>query len=209
MALVLDRVRIKRGGRVLVRDLSCRLAPGQSVHLTGPNGCGKSSTLRAVAGLLPVESGTIHWQADEEPAGPYDTDLVEQRLYIATRPPLEPRLTVRDHLSFWAGLLHSQADQVDLLQQIGLLLMADRPVQHLSTGQAQRLSLSRLKLHQGRLWLLDEPTLGLDAAGKSLLGDWLDQHIATGGMILAASHEPLPGTAPVTDLSLGQPQVTT
>jgi len=172
-------IRCVRGGRTLFSHMSFAVASGESLLLHGPNGIGKSSLLRMIAGLLPCASGSIEHNgaialADEHPA-------------------LDPDRCLRDALSLWARIDGADAADVDgALARFALDRLADVPVRMLSTGQRKRAGLARTLASGARLWLLDEPGNGLDTASLGALGAAMDRHVSDGGAILAASHLDLP-----------------
>ncbi len=175
-----------RGGRILFRGLSFALQPGQAGLLTGPNGVGKSSLLRLLAGLLTPSAGLCH--------APGTRALCDDRLALDEHLPLEQAL------HFWARLDGmGEADVASAMERAGLAYLAEVPVRYFSTGQRQRARLARTYLSGAKLWLLDEPANGLDSDSVTQLGAVLQDHLDGGGIILAASHIPLPITI---DLSL-------
>lgn len=174
-----------RGGRCLFRDLDFILEAGGVLVLTGPNGAGKTSLLRILAGLLAPDTGMIRCSGDDEV-------LAEQSHFVGAAEALKAAVTVREHLVFWQGLLGGGAtSQARALQRLGLTELADMPAGYLSSGQRRRLALARLLVAPRPLWLLDEPTNALDAAGRQILLGLIDEHRARGGAVVVATHEPL------------------
>ena len=168
-----------RGERILFRNLTFALEPGQAGLLTGPNGVGKSSLLRLLAGLLEPAAGSCFV--------PETKTLCDDRLALDEHLPLEQALR------FWAKLDGKEpADASDAMTRAGLDHLAEVPVRYFSTGQRQRARLARTYLTDARLWLLDEPANGLDTDSVDQLGRALQEHLHDGGIILAASHIPLP-----------------
>ncbi len=177
-----------RGERAVFAGLSFTLAPGSAMLLTGPNGAGKSSLLRLLAGLLPPAEGRLLWEGEDAFA---DRAAHARRLrYLGHGDALKPALTARENLDFYARLWGGEAALA--LAALGLAALADLPARVLSSGQKRRLALARLALAPASLWLLDEPTVGLDAASVARLGGLFAAHRERGGIILAATHLPLP-----------------
>ena len=177
-----------RGERVVFAGLSFALAPGGALLLTGPNGAGKSSLPRLLAGLLVPAEGSLLWGGEDALA---DRARHARRLrYVGHGDALKPALTARENLAFYARLWGGEVEAA--LTALDLLPLADLPARVLSAGQRRRLGLARLALAPAPLWLLDEPTTGLDAASVQRLGALLARHREAGGMVLAATHLPLP-----------------
>jgi heme exporter protein A len=177
-----------RGERAVFAGLSFSLEPGGALLLTGANGAGKSSLLRLLAGLIPAAEGRLLWQGEDALA---DRVGHAGRLrYLGHGDALKPSLTARENLAFFARLWGGEV--APALAALGLAELADLPARVLSSGQKRRLALARLALAPVPLWLLDEPTVGLDAASVERLGAVLASHRAAGGMVLAATHLPLP-----------------
>jgi heme exporter protein A len=177
-----------RGERAVFAGLSFTLAPGGAMLLTGPNGAGKSSLLRLMAGLVPPAEGRLLWNGEDALA---DRAGHARRLrYLGHGDALKPALTARENLDFYARLWGGET--APALAALGLEGLADLPARVLSSGQKRRLALARLALAPASLWLLDEPTVGLDAASVERLGALLAAHRDRGGIVLAATHLPLP-----------------
>lgn len=173
-----------RGERLVFADIGFRLEPGAALLLTGPNGAGKSTLLRVLAGLVRAEAGRLCWDGAEvlvDRAG-----LAGRLAYVGHQDAIKPGLTVAENLRVW-GIGVTPA-----LAAVGLAALAGLPARMLSAGQRRRLALARLALAPRALWLLDEPTLGLDRASVERLATLLVGHRAAGGMVIAATHLPLP-----------------
>lgn len=177
-----------RGERAVFAGLSFALSPGDALLLTGANGAGKSTLLRVLAGLLPAAEGQLLWAGADVRA---DRAAHAARLrYLSHQDALKPGLTVRENLLFEAAI--GGGDIAAALDAVGLGALAAFPARVLSSGQKRRLALARLALAPAALWLLDEPTTGLDAASVERLGGLLARHRGQGGMVIAATHLPLP-----------------
>jgi heme exporter protein A len=181
MGLSVTDLSCVRGGRRVLAGVGFELAPGETLLLRGPNGAGKSTLLRAVAGLLPA-SGTIALDGR-----PLDGDaLSESVTYVGHLDAVKPQLTVRENLSFWAGLAGGTTEPA--VAAFDLAAIADQPARLCSAGQKRRLALARLLVAPRRLWLLDEPTVSLDARAAGLFLDAVRAHAARGGVAVIATH---------------------
>ncbi|WP_265528022.1 heme ABC exporter ATP-binding protein CcmA [Sphingomicrobium marinum] len=170
----LDGVTLRRGGRLLFEDFDLTVSQGEAVVLTGPNGRGKSSLIRLVAGLLEPSAGKVH----ASPAA-----LADERLA------LDGERTLEAAIKFWTDFDDGDDGAASsALNRVGLMDLAHVPVRFLSTGQRQRARLARVMASPSPLWLLDEPFSGLDAAGQKQLCEEIDFHLSTKGAVLAASH---------------------
>ncbi|MCG7363756.1 heme ABC exporter ATP-binding protein CcmA [Roseomonas sp. ACRSG] len=177
-----------RGERVVFAGVSFHCAPGEALLLTGPNGAGKSTLLRLLAGLVPPAEGALLWHGSDALAdGPGHAARLR---YLAHADALKPGLTLEENLAFWARLWGG--DVAAALAAVGLEGLEHLPARMLSAGQKRRAALARLALARVPLWLLDEPSVGLDAASIGLFGEMLAAHRAAGGTVVAATHVPLP-----------------
>jgi heme exporter protein A len=189
-SLTAEKLACARGTRRLFEGLSFRATAGQALALEGANGAGKTSLLRLIAGFLPQAAGRVFLTedgkeiAEPEERGPYIAWLGHQDA-------LKASFTVSEQLAFLGKLYDRSGDHAALLEQVGLTRQAELPCRYLSAGQRRRLGLARLLLSQRPLWLLDEPFAALDSAGKGLVARLIALHCGQGGIVLAATHEPL------------------
>jgi heme exporter protein A len=185
LRLTAENLACDRGGRRVFHHLGFTLEAGRFTEVRGPNGAGKSSLLRLLAGLNEAAAGSVR----VEGAGP-EPELAQLAHYIAHQDAIKTALSVSENLAFWSryfgGLPPAAA-----LGVFDLTHLAHQPAGLLSAGQKRRLSLSRLALVQRPLWLLDEPSVGLDAASQDKLAALMKSHLDGGGLILATTHVPL------------------
>jgi heme exporter protein A len=179
-----------RGDRQVFSGLDFEAAGGEALALTGPNGAGKTTLLRLIAGLLRPTAGTLALAG-----GDAEASLAEQVHYVGHQEALKPALSVRENLHFWSEFLGGASTETGCaaaLRAVELDSLADLPAAYLSAGQRRRLALARLVAATRPVWLLDEPTSALDTASQEKLGGLMQAHLSTGGIVVAATHGPLP-----------------
>jgi len=199
--LELAGLSVRRGARRLFEGVALTLAAGEACALVGANGAGKTSLLRAVAGLVRPEAGTIAF-GDTDPAEARGAGLH----LVGHQDGLKPARTAAEELAFWSRWTGgTDAGLAAATEALGLASLLDLEVRRLSAGQRRRLALARLVAAPRPLWLLDEPLSPLDAAWRERFGALMAAHLADGGLILAAVHDPLP--IPAKALELTAPEV--
>lgn len=201
-SLTLTDVAVSRGERRLFTDLNLELKAGEALALTGANGAGKTSLLRAIAGLLRPDAGDVTFRDG-------DGNLLDEREargrethFLGHQDGLKTARTAREELGFqcdWLG--HTQHGFDHAVEAFGLQPLLDLEVRRLSAGQRRRLAMGRLVGSPRALWLLDEPMAPLDARWRDAFADQMRRHLESDGLIIAAVHDPLP--IPVRTLDLG------
>ncbi len=187
MTLTISDLLIARGGVPVLEGVSFSVTEGQALILRGPNGVGKTTLLRTIAGLQPALSGQI--------------DGAEDRIaYAGHSDGLKPTLTVAENLSFWAKVFGSSGIDA-AIEAYNLGALRDRPAGALSAGQKRRLGLSRLMVTGRPIWVFDEPTVSLDVNAVAMFADAVRAHLAGGGLALMATHIDLGLEAQVLDLT--------
>lgn len=187
--LDVEDVSVRRGERRVVEGASIVLEAGRVALLKGPNGAGKTSLLRAIAGLLPLESGRIEIR-HRGAARIFPADRRMVCVHCGHLDAIKPALGLRAHLNFWARLYGGRIpDQDALLDRLGLLHLEDARAGELSAGQRRRLALCRALVADRPLWLLDEPTASMDADGAAVVLRLVGEHLGAGGAAVIATHE--------------------
>lgn len=187
MDLLIENLRCVRAGRTVFEGLSVEVQAGEALILAGPNGAGKSTLLRILAGLLRADSGDARFGGVCLAADRADFQM--QVLYTGHLDAVKTALTVTETLLFWAEIYGAPSSQVPFaLEALGLERLAGHHVRTLSAGQRRRLGLSRLALIERPLWLLDEPTVSLDAESSARVAALARARCASGGIVVAATH---------------------
>jgi heme exporter protein A len=188
MRLIAEQVTCIRGGRALFRGLGFTLAGGEALAVVGPNGAGKSSLLRLIAGLLRPAEGQVVLEG-----GPLDQALGTSAHFVGHLDGVKAALSATENLEFLRAILGGGGRTVEsALGALGLSQIASLPARMFSAGQKRRLALARLLIAPRPLWLLDEPATALDADGQAAFASLAKEHLAGGGLIVAATHTPLP-----------------
>lgn len=189
MRLVGQNLHVMRGEDEIIRGLDFVAEQGRALVVTGANGAGKSTLLRAIAGLLPLTLGQLELTPRE---AEFDgKDLGALCHYLGHANAMKPAMTVWENLEFWrnmSGMPHLEISEA--LEMVGLDGLEGVPFAHLSTGQRRRIGIARLVINYRPVWLLDEPTAGLDAASHDQFVELMGAHLDDGGLIVTATHIP-------------------
>jgi heme exporter protein A len=189
--LSVEKVHVWRGDRHVLKGVSLTLRPRELLHISGPNGTGKTTLLRVVCGLLRPEQGVVSWfgQSISAVRLEYQAALA----YASHEPALKGDLTALENLRFAVGLKRrvAAADLRASLERTGVGACADLPARVLSAGQRRRVAMARVLAMSASLWLLDEPFTNLDAAGTALTLSLLQSHVERGGSALVVAHHDL------------------
>ncbi|GLQ80293.1 cytochrome c biogenesis ATP-binding export protein CcmA [Mesorhizobium huakuii] len=188
MRLIAEDLGGERGGEAVFSGIGFALDPGQALVVTGPNGSGKSTLLRIIAGLLPKAEGRLLLEngGDDFPS------VASACHYLGHQNAMKTALSVAENLRFWRDF-NGRGDSgvEEALETVGLGGIGHLPFGYLSTGQRRRAAIAKLLVSHRPLWLLDEPTAGLDKASEARFAGLMTKHCVAGGMIVAATHLPL------------------
>jgi heme exporter protein A len=189
--LAVRQLHLWRGEKHLLKGVSFELQSGQMLRVMGPNGVGKTSLLRCVAGLLPIESGEIEWRGQS--AGSAFAAMHPELAYLAHLNALKNDLSAFDNLRYSVGLRRpvGASEIHEVLDRLQIGHCAPLPARALSAGQKRRLALARVLLSNATLWIMDEPVTNLDTAGTEQIEACMAAHLQAGGMIIAAAHQTL------------------
>jgi len=196
-----DNLTLIRGERCLFEGLDFALKSGEMLLLEGRNGCGKTSLMRAIAGMLSLETGQIFWN---------DVPVLKQRqtfhgalVWLAHRTGLKGDLNMLENLHFEESLRpQSERDPEEVYARLGIERLRRLPLRSLSAGQQRRVALARMLLANVPLWLMDEPFTNLDREGRKLVMELVEEHLGTGGMCVMAAHQDVEIDAPVTKVHM-------
>ncbi|MER9951016.1 heme ABC exporter ATP-binding protein CcmA [Mesorhizobium sp. M0047] len=194
MRLIAENLGGERGGDTVFSRIGFALEDGQALVVTGPNGSGKSTLLRVIAGLLPVAEGSVKIEGVTkiEDGGEAFPSIASACHYLSHQNAMKPALSVAENLRFWRDFNgDGQLDVEEALESVGLGGIGHLPFGYLSTGQRRRAAIAKLLVSHRPLWLLDEPTAGLDRASEARFSGLMMRHCKEGGMIVAATHLPL------------------
>ncbi|CDX41773.1 heme exporter subunit; ATP-binding component of ABC superfamily [Mesorhizobium sp. ORS 3359] len=200
MRLIAENLGGERGGEAVFSGIGFALDKGEALIVTGPNGSGKSTLLRVVAGLLPVTAGKVL----VEGGGEAFPTVASASHYLGHLNAMKTALSVEENLGFWRAFQGEPALSVEeALETVALGGLGHLPFGYLSTGQRRRVSIAKLLVSHRPLWLLDEPTAGLDKASEERFAGLMRGHLEGGGIVVAATHLPL-GLEGAKELRMGQ-----
>jgi len=193
MHLTAENLAARRGEDLIFVNISFHLASGEALVLTGRNGSGKSTLLRVAAGLLRPEKGTVIFHGEESPKDQHPGEVSH---YLGHRNAMKNELTVAENLDFWRAFLGDIGSGAglsieDAAKAVGLSGITHLPFGYLSAGQQRRFAFAKLLVSHRLVWILDEPTAALDAGADRLLAELISAHLTKGGIVLAATHQPL------------------
>jgi heme exporter protein A len=201
-SLRFEKIHVWRGERHVLQGVSAEVGPRELLHISGPNGTGKTTLLRVVSGLLRPEQGTVTWLG--QPIAASRADYQAALAYASHEPALKADLTALENLRFAVGLKRRISSQeiYAAMERTGVAACADLPARVLSAGQRRRVAMARVLAMSASVWLLDEPYTNLDAAGTDLVSGLLQAHIDGGGLALVVAHHELELSCAVRHLEL-------
>ena len=193
MRLVADNLCVARSGQIFFSGISFSLSSGEALVVSGPNGVGKSTFLRVLAGLLPDAEGSVRLEGAD-----FET-VAEGAHYLGHRNGMKRELTVRENLEFWrdfmasggGGQKNGRASVLEAIKAVGLDGIDYLPFGYLSAGQQRRIAMARLLVSHRPLWILDEPTSALDVRAQQMFAGLVANHLGKGGLAVVATHHAL------------------
>ena len=196
-----DNLTLIRGERCLFEGLSFALESGALLVLEGRNGSGKTSLIRAVAGLLSLEEGTVYW--NDKPVEKQRQEFHGDLVWLAHNTGLKGDLTLVENLGFERSLrAHSRRDPEEVYERLGIARLKKLILRSLSAGQQRRVALARMLLADVPLWFMDEPFTNLDREGRALVMELVEEHLADGGLCVMAAHQDVEVSAPMTRVKI-------
>jgi heme exporter protein A len=200
--LCFEKLHVWRGDRHVLKGVSAQVRPKELLHISGPNGTGKTTLLRVVSGLLRPEQGSVTWLG--QPIAAARADYQAALAYASHEPALKADLTALENLRFSVGLKRhvTRPELLSALERTGVAACADLPARVLSAGQRRRIVMARILAMGASIWLLDEPYTNLDAAGTELLSGLLQAHVDSGGLALVVAHHEISVSGSVRRLEL-------
>ena len=190
MKLIIENLSLSRAGQEIVTDISVELSAGEALIVTGENGSGKSTTLRGVAGLLPLSGGSVTLL--DEKGKQFEGETREYCHYLGHQNGMKPALTVHENLDFWQKFCGEPDLSIEqALEEVDLAHTIELPFSYLSAGMKRRVSIAKLLISDRPIWIVDEPTAGLDAQSSKMFTNLCQTFCNGGGILIAATHLPL------------------
>ena len=187
--LLANNICFNRENREIIKNISITISPGKIIHLSGNNGVGKTTLLKILSNIIKPEKGDIFWNGKNIKKNPFS--FYKNTTFIMDKQSAENTLTVKENINFWCKLFCSKINTKEI-ESILELLQLDKyintDVSKLSYGEIKKLELSRLIIEQKKLWILDEPFIGLDDKTVDLIDETISNHAKLGGMIIFTSH---------------------
>ena len=187
--LIANNLCFKRNDKDILKDINLTLSPKKIIHLRGNNGVGKTTLLKIITNVVEPDKGEIFWNSKNIKKNPFD--LYKDLTFIMDKPTSNNNLTVYENILFWRQIFSSKISVKEIDSILNLLLLSkyrNTEIQKLSFGEIKKLELSRLIIEQKKLWVLDEPYIGLDNSSSNLLNQTILNHIDLGGMVIFTSH---------------------
>lgn len=190
MKLIVENLGLSRASQEVVSGISFELEAGEALIVTGENGSGKSTTLRGIAGLHPLSEGSV--QLLDETGKAFEGETREYCHYLGHQNGMKPALSVRENLAFWQSFCGEPDLTIEeALEEVDLAHTIDLPFSYLSAGMKRRVSIARLLVSDRPIWIVDEPTAGLDAHSVKMFSGLCKAYCEGGGILIAATHLPL------------------
>ena len=187
--LLANNIDFKRNNKTILKNVSLSLPPKKIIHLTGKNGTGKTTLLKILTNILEPEFGEVFWNSKNIKKNSFE--FYKNTTFIMDQQTSDSALTVEENIFFWCKLFCSKLNSREINSILNLLILGEYKniiVNNLSYGEKKKLELSRLIIEQKKLWILDEPYIGLDNASIELINQTIENHVALGGMIIFTSH---------------------
>ena len=187
--LLANNLSFKRNDKNILKNISLTISPKKIIHLTGNNGVGKTTLLKILTNVLEPSEGEVFWNGKNIKKNPYD--FYNDLTFIMDKKTSNRNLTVYENILFWRKLFSSKINLKEIGSILSLLSLdkhRDTQADKLSYGELKKLELSRLIIEQKKLWVLDEPYIGLDTSSSDLINQTLLNHIELGGMVIFTSH---------------------
>ena len=187
--LLANNISFKRNNKIILKNINLSLPPKKIIHVSGKNGIGKTTLLKILTNILEPEIGEIFWNSKNIKKNPFE--FYKNTTFIMDQQTSNNNLTVKENIFFWCKLFYSKIKPQEIESILEILQLSDYKnnyVNNLSYGEIKKLELSRLIIEQKKLWILDEPYIGLDDKSADLINETIKNHAELGGMIIFTSH---------------------